>query len=78
MAASVSSVGVILGRRALNARGFATSSSSSGPNFGLLFDIDGVIVRGRQLLPLKIAPFQSRFFSKGDQLSDLTADFSDC
>ncbi len=43
-------------RGALLRRWSSSSSSSSG--FGLLFDIDGVIVRGRQVLPFAPTAFQ--------------------
>ena len=33
------------------------SSDSSSPSFGIMFDIDGVIVRGRQVLPFAPTAF---------------------
>ncbi len=46
-------------RRAFSSPPAATSTSSFAPaGFGLLFDIDGVIVRGRQVLPFAPTAFQ--------------------
>ncbi len=43
-----------------------SSSSGSHPDFGLLFDIDGVIVRGRQVLPFAPTAFTRLVASEGE------------
>ena len=44
----------------------SSSSSGSHPDFGLLFDIDGVIVRGRQVLPFAPTAFTRLVASEGE------------
>ncbi|XP_060931143.1 haloacid dehalogenase-like hydrolase domain-containing 5 isoform X2 [Limanda limanda] len=45
--------------------GLCGTQSSSKPNFGLLFDIDGVLVRGRMLIPAAKRAFEKLVDSQG-------------
>ncbi|XP_036415570.1 haloacid dehalogenase-like hydrolase domain-containing 5 isoform X2 [Colossoma macropomum] len=52
-------------RRAAAACASASGKTESGPDFGLLFDIDGVLVRGRTPIPAAKKAFQKLVDSKG-------------
>ena len=45
----------------------STTTESRVPSFGLLFDIDGVIVRGKNVLPSAPETFQALYDHKEDK-----------